>query len=136
MNRSLNSIQHCLIEFEALGEEFSISGALVSRQGVRRVFNTKELPSKYDDMVGQAVMVNVGGYEIEAYFTKEFLPSESYYNLKFKELNNVDMYEITYLSDGHKIQSFAAIPKKEGALLIPQFSMAFQNQILLIFRIV
>ena len=27
---------------------------------------------------------------------------------------NVDMYEITYLSDGLKIQSFAAIPKTEG----------------------
>lgn len=33
-------------------------------------------------------------------------------NLKF--LENVDMYEIIYISDGLKIQSFAAIPKKEG----------------------
>ncbi|MDH7445254.1 alpha/beta hydrolase family protein [Aquimarina sp. 2201CG14-23] len=33
---------------------------------------------------------------------------------KFHFLENVTMYEITYLSDGLKIQSFAAIPKKEG----------------------
>jgi len=33
---------------------------------------------------------------------------------KFSFLENVDMYEITYLSDGLKIESFAAIPKKEG----------------------
>lgn len=31
---------------------------------------------------------------------------------KFHFLEHVDMYEITYLSDGLKIQSFAAIPKK------------------------
>lgn len=29
-------------------------------------------------------------------------------------IENVDMYEITYLSDGLKIQSFAAMPKQEG----------------------
>ncbi len=33
---------------------------------------------------------------------------------KFHFLRSVDMYEITYLSDGLKIQSFAAIPRKEG----------------------
>ncbi|MBW1294385.1 alpha/beta hydrolase family protein [Aquimarina litoralis] len=37
---------------------------------------------------------------------------------KFKDrlhfLENVDMYEISYMSDGLKIQAFAAIPKKEG----------------------
>lgn len=33
---------------------------------------------------------------------------------KFHFLANVDLYEITYLSDGLKIESFAAIPKKEG----------------------
>lgn len=33
---------------------------------------------------------------------------------KFYFLSNVDVYEITYLSDGLKIESFAAIPKKEG----------------------
>lgn len=33
---------------------------------------------------------------------------------KFSFLENVEMYEITYISDGLKIQSFAAIPKKEG----------------------
>jgi dipeptidyl aminopeptidase/acylaminoacyl peptidase len=33
---------------------------------------------------------------------------------KYHFLKNVEMYEITYLSDGLKIQSFAAIPKKEG----------------------
>ncbi len=32
---------------------------------------------------------------------------------KFHFLENVDMYEITYLSDGLKIQSFAAMPKKK-----------------------
>ncbi|WP_299214791.1 prolyl oligopeptidase family serine peptidase [uncultured Aquimarina sp.] len=32
---------------------------------------------------------------------------------KYHFLENVDMYEITYLSDGLKIQSFTAIPKKE-----------------------
>lgn len=36
------------------------------------------------------------------------------FNEKFHFLENVDMYEITYLSDGLRIQSFAAIPKKEG----------------------
>lgn len=29
---------------------------------------------------------------------------------KFHFLKNVDLYEITYLSDGLKIQSFAAVP--------------------------
>lgn len=33
---------------------------------------------------------------------------------KFHFLANVDLYEITYLSDGLKIQSFAAVPKKKG----------------------
>lgn len=33
---------------------------------------------------------------------------------KFQLLDQVDMYEITYLSDGLKIQSFAAIPKTGG----------------------
>ena len=32
----------------------------------------------------------------------------------FQFLENIDIYEITYLSDGLNIQSFAAIPKKEG----------------------
>ncbi len=33
---------------------------------------------------------------------------------KYKLLTNVDIYEITYLSDGLKIQSYAAVPNKEG----------------------
>ena len=33
---------------------------------------------------------------------------------KFHFLENVDLYEITYMSDGLKIESFAAMPKKEG----------------------
>ncbi|MHA7056156.1 alpha/beta hydrolase family protein [Aquimarina sp. M1] len=33
---------------------------------------------------------------------------------KFHFLKNVTIYEVMYLSDGLKIQSFAAIPKKEG----------------------
>jgi hypothetical protein len=32
----------------------------------------------------------------------------------YQLLAYVDMYEITYLSDGLKIQSYAAIPRKEG----------------------
>jgi len=39
---------------------------------------------------------------------------EKKFSEKFHFLENVNMYEITYLSDGLKIQSFAAIPKKEG----------------------
>ena len=39
---------------------------------------------------------------------------EKIFSQKFHFLENVDMYEITYLSDGLKIQAFAAIPKKEG----------------------
>ena len=39
---------------------------------------------------------------------------EKKFSEKFHFLENVDMYEITYLSDGLKIQSFAAVPKKEG----------------------
>jgi len=39
---------------------------------------------------------------------------EKKFSEKFHFLENVNMYEITYLSDGFKIQSFAAIPKKEG----------------------
>lgn len=39
---------------------------------------------------------------------------EKKFSEKFHFLDNVDVYEITYLSDGLKIQSFAAIPKKEG----------------------
>ncbi|OSY88034.1 hypothetical protein WH52_08370 [Tenacibaculum holothuriorum] len=33
---------------------------------------------------------------------------------KFQYLQKVNLYEITYLSDGLKIQSYAAFPKKEG----------------------
>lgn len=39
---------------------------------------------------------------------------EKKFSEKFHFLENVDMYEITYLSDGLKIQSFAAVPKKGG----------------------
>ena len=39
---------------------------------------------------------------------------EKKFSEKFHFLENVDMYEISYLSDGLKIQAFAAIPKKEG----------------------
>ena len=33
---------------------------------------------------------------------------------RYRQLDSIDIFEITYLSDGLKIQSFAAIPKKEG----------------------
>ncbi|MCT4665297.1 MAG: prolyl oligopeptidase family serine peptidase [Flavobacteriales bacterium] len=36
------------------------------------------------------------------------------FSKKFHFLENVNMFEITYLSDGLKIQAFAAIPKKAG----------------------
>lgn len=39
---------------------------------------------------------------------------EKKFSSKFHFLENVDMYEITYLSDGLKIQSFAAFPKTDG----------------------
>jgi dipeptidyl aminopeptidase/acylaminoacyl peptidase len=43
-----------------------------------------------------------------------FLYEKGEFKKEFEYLDQIDFYEVTYLSDGLKIESYAAVPKKEG----------------------
>ncbi|WP_378182205.1 alpha/beta hydrolase family protein [Aquimarina sp. SS2-1] len=62
----------------------------------------------------ESVIVEKNEINLEDYPKLYTDSNKTTFTNKFHFLKNVTVYEITYLSDGLKIQSFAAVPKKEG----------------------
>jgi hypothetical protein len=67
----------------SIGGERRLMEGMVSQHGVRRIFEVGAMPKYWDSLTGKAVDVELRGMIFKGVFTREILPDESFYNIRF-----------------------------------------------------